>query len=116
VDAQLVINYLNNRPASGEGEGGSGSSGSTDAFSQETVLAGNWAASLFSQPKRVPSERAVSTSSKIDSVIGQLELLDAPQVSWQANHGVDSIWAEIGSEDEADATGTLLDDILEDLV
>jgi hypothetical protein len=123
TDANLVISYLNNRPASGEGESASGegeSDGSMESksFSREIVLASNWVPSLFSQLKSATrEEKSAPAQLPIDSVMGQADMLDAPQVAWQPGNGSESVWAEIGSQEQSDSVAsTLLDDLLDDLL
>ncbi len=85
TDALLIIDYLNSRPATGEGEAAGNLVGGDMGQwgSQETVLASNWAASLFSSPSTSkPASTPVVTN---DVVFSSGDLLEAPELAWQTN-------------------------------
>ena len=118
-DALLIIDYLNSRPATGEGESDGGSNmvgGSIGQWgSQETVLASNWAASLFSSPSN--AKLASSPVVTNDLVFSGGDLLEAPELTWESNSQSDQVWADfaIQTADDAGVDATL-DDLLGDIL
>lgn len=117
-DALLIIDYLNSRPATGEGESdGSNMVGGNMGqwSSQETVLASNWAASLFSSPSNAkPASSPVVTN---DLVFSGGDLLEAPELTWQSNSQSDQVWADFASQTADDAgVDATLDDLLGDIL
>ncbi len=118
-DALLVINYLNSRPATGEGEGeGEGDSALASLYgsNQQTVLASNWAASLFSSASN-PGASASAPQVVNDAFFASDDLVDAPATSWQGGSEADHLWAQIGADStDESVVGSLDDDILNNIL